>query len=213
MVEILLREFLYLKGWVYLRIGTYHTPFFPWFAGRAIQSPSLLLSFPTTLRTSYLMNVLSFEDRAQSGRYDQLASLFDGDSESLATVDFGTHFTAKARSWHSGDVKNYMTTFSVVGGETRQELVVNLIGEVTQEGTELRAKGNAWLKVDDVITDKTSAKDVIVLKLPSLATPLLEVLYENQICTLEAVCDAALPAPVVSAPPRHHKLLIADPIP
>jgi hypothetical protein len=87
--------------------------------------------------------------------------------------------------------------FLVAGCESRQELVVNLIGEVMREGTELRAKGNAWLKADDVITDKTSAKDVIVLKLPSLATLPLEILYENQICTLETVCHAELPVPTV----------------
>lgn len=144
------------------------------------------------------MSILSFEDRAKSGRYDQLAGLFDGNPESLATVDIGTHFTPQVCPWHADDVKNYTTTFSVVGGESRQELVVNLIGEVATEGNELHAKGNAWLKADDAITDKTPAKDVIVLKVPSLATSAMKVLYENQLCTLDAIIEAKLPVPAVS---------------
>jgi hypothetical protein len=156
--------------------------------------------------------VLSFEERVQSGRYDQLAALFDGNKESLATVDLGKHFTPEIRSWHSGDVKNYTTTFSVVGGDSRQELVVNFIGEIAKEGNELQAKGNAWLKADEVITDKTSAKDVIVLKLPSLATSALEVLYDNQLCTLETVCDAEIPVPEVSVASDPAELLSDAPV-
>ena len=142
------------------------------------------------------MSPLSFEDRAATGRYDELARLFEGDTESLATTDYGTDFKASSRSWRSGDTKNFTTTFSLAC-DARQELIVNLIGEVSPEGTELSARGNAWLKADQIITDKTTAKDVLVLNVPTLATPSLKVIWDNQVQTLESVIDADLPVPLV----------------
>ena len=145
------------------------------------------------------MAPLSFEDRAATGRYNELAQLFDGDTESLATVDYETDFKASSRSWRSGDMKNFTTTFSLAQ-DARRELVVNLIGEVSPEGTELSARGNAWLKADQVITDKTTAKDVLVLNVPTLATPSLKIVWDNQVQTLESVIDADLPVPLVRTP-------------
>jgi len=142
------------------------------------------------------MAPLSFEERVATGRYEELALLFGGDAESLATVDYETDFKASSRPWRSGDTKNFTTTFSFTQ-DARQELVVNLIGEVSPEGTELSARGNAWLKADQVITDKTSVKDVLVLKVPTLATPSLRVIWDNQVQTLESVVDADLPVPLV----------------
>lgn len=84
-----------------------------------INSPLLLPS----------MAPLSFEERASSGRYDELALLFDENPESLAAVDYRTNFKASSRAWRSGSTKNFTTTFSNVE-DPRQELVVNLIGEV-----------------------------------------------------------------------------------
>lgn len=138
---------------------------------------------------------LSFEDRAATGRYDELAQLFDGDTESLAAVDYGTDFKASSRAWRSGDTKNFTTTFSLAQ-DARQELVVNFIGEVSPEGTELSARGNAWLKADQVITDKMSVKDVLVLNVPTLATPSLKVIWDNQVQTLESIIEADLPVPL-----------------
>jgi len=142
------------------------------------------------------MAPLSFEDRVATGRYDGLALLFDGDTESLATVDYGIDFRASSRAWRAGDAKNFTTTFSLTG-DPRQELVVNLIGEVSADGTELSARGNAWLKPDQFITDKTTAKDVLVLNLPSLATPSLQIIWDNQVRTLESIVEADLPVPLV----------------
>lgn len=142
------------------------------------------------------MPPLTFEERASSSRYDELAQLFDGASESLATVNYGADFKAASRAWRSGDTKNFTTTFSLVK-DPRQELVVNLIGEVSADGTELSARGNAWLKADQVITDKTSVKDVLVLNIPSLATPSLQVIWDNQLRTLESIIEGNLPVPLV----------------
>jgi hypothetical protein len=138
----------------------------------------------------------SYQERADSGRYDDLAVMFDGNTESLATVDYGTDFKASSRAWRTGDTKNFTTTFSLTG-DPRQELVVNLIGEVSAEGTELSCRGNAWLKANQVITDKMSVKDVLVLTLPSLATPSLQVIWDNQLRTLESIVEADLPVPLV----------------
>jgi len=141
------------------------------------------------------MPALSFEERLESGRYDALASVFVDDSEALAAVDFGTHFTPESKPWPSNP-KNYSTTFSLVG-ECRQELIVTLIGEVAKEGTELGPRGNAWIKAGGVIMDKTPAKDVLVLKLPTLAPHALKVVFSNQVQTLEAIHEAELPVPLV----------------
>ena len=65
------------------------------------------------------------------------------------------------------------------------EFQVNFIGEVANEGSELSAKGNAWLKPNQQIVDKMSIRDTLVLKCPSLATPAIQAIYNNQICTLE----------------------------
>lgn len=142
------------------------------------------------------MSALSFEDRVASGRYDDLAALFVDNPEALAAVDLGTHFDAESKPWPSAP-KNYSTTFSLVG-ESRQELVVTLIGEVSKEGTELGPRGNAWIKAGSVILDKTPAKDVLVLKLPTLSPHSLKIVYSNQVQTLEAIREADLPVPLVS---------------
>ena len=143
------------------------------------------------------MPALSFEERLGSGRYDDLASVFVDDPEALAAVDFGTHFSAESKPWPSNP-KNYSTTFSLVG-ESRQELVVTLIGEVSKEGTELGPRGNAWIKAGGVILDKTPAKDVLVLKAPTLSPHPLKVVFSNQVQTLEAVREADLAMPLVCA--------------
>jgi len=142
------------------------------------------------------MAPLSFKDRVAIGRYDGLALLFDGDTESLAAVDYGTNFRASSRAWRAGDTKNFTTTFSLTE-DPRQELVVNLVAEVSADGTELSARGNAWLKADQVITDKMSVKDVLVLNVPTLATPSLQVIWDNQVRTLESIVEADLPVPLV----------------
>lgn len=142
------------------------------------------------------MAPLSFQERVDTGRYEELAPLFDEDSEALAVVDYGTNFKAASRAWRAGDTKNFTTTFSLTD-DPRQELVVNLIGEVSPDGTELSARGNAWLKANQVIVDKTSVKDVLVLNLPSLATPSLQVIWDNQVRTLESIIEADLPVPLV----------------
>ena len=148
------------------------------------------------------MPPLSFEERATSGCYDKLAVTFDQKPDSLATVDYGTHFTTDFATWRDGDIKNHRTTFVPINESreegTSEELVVNIIGEVAQEGSELGARGNAWLKRNQKILEKNSVKDVLVLTLPTMATPALTILYENQICTLEALEDTVtLPAPKV----------------
>ena len=149
------------------------------------------------------MAPLSFE--ARSDRYNNLAMAFVDDPESLAAIDYGVHFTARSTAWKNGDVKNYRTTFFHInepesGEDMPQELVVNLIGEVASEGSELGACGNAWLRPEQKITDKTSVKDVLVLKVPTASTPSLAILYENQIRTLEGVYEKVeLPVPMVRA--------------
>ena len=147
------------------------------------------------------MPPLSFEERATSGRYDELAVTFDEKPDSLATVDYGTHFTAESAAWRDGDIKNYRTTFvpkdNSLGENTSEELVVNIIGEVAREGSELSARANSWMKRGKIL-EKNSVRDVLVLTLPTMATPALAVLYENQICTLEALEESAvLPVPKV----------------
>jgi len=158
------------------------------------------------------MPPLSFEERATSGRYDKLAAMFDGATDSLATVDYGTHFTAYSTGWRDGDIKNYRTTFSATDQtpeEATEELVVNIIGEVAREGSELSARGNAWLRPNQKIVDKTSVRDVLVLALPMMATASLTILYENQIRTIEDMEDnVALPVPKVCAASSHLSVLI-----
>ena len=148
------------------------------------------------------MAPLSFEQRATSGCYDKLAVAYDQKPDSIATVDYGTHFTSEFGAWRDGGVKNHRTTFVPIDKSLQEgageELVVNIIGEVAREGSELSALGNTWLKRNQKILEKNSAKDVLVLVLPTMATPALTILYENQICTLETLEDSVmLPAPKV----------------
>ena len=148
----------------------------------------------------------SFEQRIESGLYNRLATLFDTPGESLATVDYGNHFTAQSTAWRSGDVINWRTTFLAKDQTSAEseaedhptEFQVNFIGEVANEGSELGAKGNAWLKPDQQIVDKMSIKDTLVLKCPSLATPAIQAIYNNQICTLEDMYESVkLPVAMV----------------
>ena len=115
-----------------------------------------------------------------AGQYEELTLLFDGDSKALAMVDYRTNFKAASRAWYAGDTKNFTTMFSITD-DPHQELVVNLISEVSADRTELSTHGNAWLKANQVIMDKTTTKDVLVLNLPSLATPSLQVIWDNQV--------------------------------
>ena len=81
---------------------------------------------------------------------------------------------------------------------TPRELVVNIIDKVAHEGNKLGALGNAWLKPNKKLIDANSARDVLVLILPTKATESLEVLYENQIRTIEELEDKiVLPVPKV----------------
>ena len=161
----------------------------------------LATSLPSLLSPRHFatMPALSFDERLGSGRYDTLASVFVDDPEALAAVDFGTHFNPESKPWPSNP-KNYSTTFSLVG-ESRQELIVTLIGEVAKEGTELGPRGNAWIKAGGVILDKTPAKDVLVLKVPTLSPHALKVVFSNQVQTLEAIQEAELPVPLVRVVP------------
>lgn len=146
---------------------------------------------------SPLTAIPSFQDRADSGFYDNLAVKFDASDESLATVDFGKDFTSESVQWRNGDVKNYRTTFNTLG-ISPQEMVVTLIAEVAQEGSELGARGNTFLRSGSKITDKSNTRDLLVLVCPTLATGALAVLYENQLSTLELLFDISLPVPIVS---------------
>ena len=155
------------------------------------------------------MAPLSFDQR--SDRYDYLATILLDDPESLAAIDYGVHFTAQSSAWKSGNNKNYTTTFYPIDSspgantDTPQELVINLIGEVASKGSELGACGNAWLQPTDKVTDKTSVKDVLVLRVPSESTIALAVLYDNQIWTLEGVYQKVeLPIPQVSTTYHAH---------
>jgi len=163
----------------------------------------------------------SFEQRTESGLYDYLATLFGAPGESLATVDYNDHFTAQSTAWRVGDVKNWRTTFLIKdptqisteleadgdlpasdlpAGNPPAEFEVNLIGEVANEGSELSATGNAWLKNDQQIVDRMSVKDTLVLKCPSMATPAIQTIYNNQICTLEDMyMSVELPVATVGA--------------
>lgn len=147
----------------------------------------------------------SFEERATSGRYDQLAQIFNEGSDSLAAVSYGTDFTGHSTAWRNADVRNYRTTFLVLGqtseDDTADELVVNIIGEVAREGSELTACGNhTWMKPGQKIVDTTSVRDVLVLVLPTMATESLAILYENQICTIKDMEEkVSLPVPKVCA--------------
>ncbi|KAF9791305.1 hypothetical protein BJ322DRAFT_1171947 [Thelephora terrestris] len=139
-------------------------------------------------------------ERATSGRYDELALTFDENTDSLASVDYGTHFTAESVAWRDGDVKNYRTTFIPMDQPSEEgtnvEVVVNIIGEVAREGCELGARGNAWLKRGQKIVDRSSVRDVLVLALPAMATEPLAILYGNQICTLKDIEEkTVLPVP------------------
>ena len=145
------------------------------------------------------MPALSFNEHLGSGHYDTLVSVFVDNPEVLAAVDFSTHFNPKSKPWPSNP-KNYSTTFSLVG-ESCQELIVTLIGEVTKEGTELGPHGNAWIKAGGVILDKTPAKDVLILKVPTLSPHALKVVFLNQVQTLEAIQEAELPVPLVRIVP------------
>lgn len=157
------------------------------------------------------MTPLPFDQRSE--RYDNLATILLDDPESLAAIDYGVHFTAQSAAWKNGDNKNYTTTFYVIkntldadtDADAPQELVVNLIGEVANEGSELGACRNAWLKPTEKIIDKSSVKDVLVLKVPTESTIALAVLYDNQIRTLEAVYEKIeLPIPQVCRIQRTH---------
>jgi hypothetical protein len=148
------------------------------------------------------MPPLSYEERASPGLYTQLATTFDEQPNSLATVDYGIHFSGQSTAWRNGDVKNFRTTFYQMGKTpeepTDEELVVNIIGEVAREGSELGARGNAWLNPGQKIMDKNSVRDILVLVQPTLATEPLEALYENQIRTIEDMeSKITLPAPKV----------------
>ena len=158
----------------------------------------------TLARLLISMAPLPFEDRCE--RYDDIAMTLLDNHESLAAVDYGIHFTAQSTAWKNGDVKNFRTTFFPIDDEpgsrasTPQELVINLIGEVAAEGSELGARGNAWLRPDQKITDKMAVKDVLVLKMPTMPTRSLAILYENQIQTLEDLYEKIdLPVPLVRA--------------
>ena len=155
------------------------------------------------------MPPLSFEERATSGLYDRLAVSFDEKPDSLTTVDYGTHFIGRSAAWRKGDLKNYRTTFYLTGQPsdepTGQELVVNILGEVSREGCELGALGNAWLKPGQRIVDESNVKDVLVLIQPSMATPVLEALYENQTRTIQDMdSNIKLPVPRVCAASTTH---------
>ena len=146
---------------------------------------------------------LSFEER--STRYDDLSMTLLDNPESLAAIDYGIHFTARSSAWRNGDATNHTTTFFLIDDKLEsdtgvpEELVVNLIGKVTGEGSELGACGNAWLRPTEKITDKTSVKDVLMLRVPTEATPSLAILYESQIRTLEGIYEKVeLPIPNVS---------------
>jgi len=148
------------------------------------------------------MPPLSFQGRVDSGRYDELAIAFDKKPDALAAVDYDTHFTAQSTGWRDRDTKNYRTTFFPTSKtpeeEPHKELVVNIIGEVAQEGSELGALGNTWLGHEKKIVDKNSVRDVLILAMPTMATSSLTILYDNQICTLETLEDnVALPVPKV----------------
>lgn len=144
------------------------------------------------------MAVPSFEDRVTSGLYDDLAVKFDSSEESLAMVNFQEHFTSESTHWRVSNIKNFRTTFTTLG-ESPQEMVVNLVGEIAQEGFELGARGNSHLHTDDKITNKTTVKDLLVLVCPTMAAAPLSILYENQLSTLELLFTIPLPAPLVSS--------------
>lgn len=156
------------------------------------------------LVTLLYMPPLSFEARATSGLYDRLAVSFDEKRDSLATVDYGIHFVGQSAAWRNGDIKNHRTTFYLTDQPsdepTDKELTVNIIGEVSHEGCELGACGNVWLKPGQRIVDKDNVKDVLFLIQPSMATPALEALYENQVRTIQDLEDKIqLPVPKVRA--------------
>jgi hypothetical protein len=144
------------------------------------------------------MPIPSFEDRTNNGLYDDLAMKFDTSEEALATVNFGQHFLSESSHWRNGDVKNYRTTF-ITREESPQEMVVTLVGEIAQEGCELGACGNAYVRTNNKIVDKTNVRDLLVLVCPTMATASLSVLYENQLSTLESLFDIPLPVPMVGA--------------
>lgn len=123
---------------------------------------------------------------------------FDTSAEALATVNFGQHFLSESSHWCNGDVKNFRTTF-ITCEESPQEMVVTLVGEIAQEGCELGACGNAYVRTNNKIVDKTNVRDLLVLVCPTMATASLSVLYENQLSTLESLFDIPLPVPMVSA--------------
>ena len=145
---------------------------------------------------------LPFEDRTD--RYNNLATALTDNPDFLAAIDYGTHFVARSTAWKNGDTKNFRTTFFPISTnpqskeDTPQELTVSLVGEVAAEGCELSACGNAWLRPDQKITDHMAVKDVLVLKIPTMSTGPLAMLYENQIRTLEDLYEnIILPAPTV----------------
>ena len=152
------------------------------------------------------MPTLSFNEHLGSGRYNTLVLVFIDNPEVLAAVDFSTHFNPKSKPWPSNP-KNYSTTFSLIR-ESRQELIVTLIGKVDKEGTKLSPCGNAWIKAGEVILDKTPAKDVLVLKVPTLSPHALKVIFSNQVQMLEVIQEAKLPVPLVCTLPQtvlvHH---------
>lgn len=77
---------------------------------RILLYPSPLGPHPPCLILIILppMPPLSFEERASSGCYDNLARIFNGSSDSLAKVDYDTHFTGKSSAWQSdGDAINH----------------------------------------------------------------------------------------------------------
>jgi hypothetical protein len=144
----------------------------------------------------------SFPERSE--HYNDIAMTLLDNPESLSAIDYGVHFTAKSSAWRNGDVKNYTTTFFPIedpdasNTDTPEELIINLVGEVASEGSELGACGNAWLRPTERITDKTSVKDVLVITVPTEATPSLAILYENQVRTLEGIYEKIeLPVPKV----------------
>jgi len=145
---------------------------------------------------------LPFEDHAD--RYNNLATALMENPDFLAAIDYSAHFVARSTAWKNGDTKNFHTIFFPISTNPQskedmpQELTVSLVGEVAAEGCELSACRNAWLRPNQKITNHMAVKDVLVLKIPTMSTGPLAILYENQIRTLEDLCEnIILPVPTV----------------
>lgn len=168
-----------------------------------MQSPLTDSSTRRVSITFYTMPALSFTDRAsENGIYHSIVPKIKEDKRSLTIIspaDDLIHVTSLP--WGNN---NFTTRFRY--HNSKDEAVVHLFGETLglTDGTSLGALGGTtvqpgnvffliiwftWFNRDktQIVDEKTTIRDVIVLDVPTVATKELENLYMDQVATLNTI--------------------------